>query len=75
MVNKLMDVTIALVVGVVLIPVIIGVLSLSGLSETALAAFPGARSLLVIIPLAFIGGLLFFAMKTMRSGGGGKGGM
>lgn len=66
--NKFIQVAIALVIGVVVIPIIISVLGNSSLTEANLTAYPGARSLLVIIPLGFIAGLLWYAMKSMGAG-------
>ena len=47
-------------------------LTLAKIKESALplGAFPGTSSLLVIIPLVVVGGLLYFAMRRMRGGGG-----
>ena len=73
--NKIMYVVISLVFGVVLLPVLIGVLGNTNLSETALTDFPGARALIVLLPLIFVGMLLFIGAKAMKGGGSGKGEM
>ncbi len=63
--NKFINVAIGVVIGVVTIPIVTGVLGSTGLSEASLTAYPGARSLIVIIPLALVASILWYAMKSM----------